>query len=82
MRELKMLKGQCSDLLEQREKLLKDRVRLKEDNKELRKAVSDFQDQVGDMYTKMMNLIKADETLEKEYIKLKNQGPPMTEATK
>lgn len=34
------------------------------------------------MHTKMMNLLKVGEELEKEYIELKSQGPPMTEATK
>lgn len=34
------------------------------------------------MYTKMMNLMKAGDTLEKEYTELKAQGPPMTKAAK
>lgn len=44
--------------------------------------MSDLQDQVGDMYTKMMNLIKVGEALEKEYTELKSQDLLMIEAAK
>lgn len=44
--------------------------------------MADFQCHIGDMHTKMMNLIKVGDDLEKDYAELKAQGPPLTEAVR
>lgn len=68
MRELKTIKWQSVEIVEQRKQLLVDQVELKGENEKLKGTVTTFYDQVGDMHTKLMNLIKVGEALENKYI--------------
>lgn len=80
--ELKVLKSQCSELTDLRDKLLKERVELKEDNEALQKAIDDLQAHAKDMHAKMMNLMDAGKKLEEDYERIMRECPPLTEALK
>lgn len=82
MRELKVLKSQCSELTDLIDRLLKEWVELKEDNEGLRKVVSNLQDHAKDTHNKMMNLINADKKLEEDCARIMSQGPPLTKAVR
>lgn len=76
------MEQEYTDIAEQNERLLEERVLLKENDEEHKKVISTFRKRVGDMYSKMMDLIKAGNALQKELAKLKRQDPLMIEDVK
>lgn len=76
------MRCQLSEMAKQRTRLLEDQVELKGENEKLKEDMSALESQLRDMHDKMINLVRAASKLEKEFVKLKNKSPTISEADK
>lgn len=65
-----------------RKQLLEDHAEMKSQNEKMEKSIAGHQKRIGTMHSQMMELMRVNRSLEKDYNELKAQRPPMAEETK